>query len=71
MVCGKKTSGTRKKKGSPDGIRIPRFHEVRRKRNWISVNADRNGGKKNGGCNSRSRFPENPDIAGNMYPTRI
>ena len=37
MVCGKKTSGTRKKKGSPDGIRIPRFPAVRRKRNWISV----------------------------------
>ena len=28
-------------------------------------------GKKNGGWNSRSRVPENPDIAGNMYPTRI
>ena len=33
MDCGKKTSGTRKKKGSPGGIRIPRFPAVRRKRN--------------------------------------
>ncbi len=44
---------------------------VRRKRNWILVNADMNGLKKNGRWSSRSRVPENPDIAGNMYPTRI
>lgn len=61
----------KEEKGSPDGIRIPRFPAVRRKRNWILVNADMNGLKKNGRWSSQSRVPENPDIAGNMYPTRI